>query len=134
MARLVILLIIILHGDARLHKLCTAPFLSPTTFYREGEKPSEYCTLLLPMAGIKPGPSLPTLRNSNIKVIELAKNQEIFTFAKLTTQTRALVGRITRLGRTALYCYLVITVGTGCIAFFNVCGNVVRGRIKKLLL
>ena len=107
MARLVILLLIILHGDARLHKLCTAPFLSPTTFYREGEKPSEYGTLLLPMAGIKPGPSLPTPRNSNIKVIELAKNQEIFTFAKLTTQTRALVGRITRLGTVGQSCTVI---------------------------
>ena len=35
---------------------CLVQFLSPTTLYREGEKPSEYCTLLLPMAGIKPGP------------------------------------------------------------------------------
>ena len=27
----------------------------PTTLYLEGQKPSEYCTLLLPMAEIKPG-------------------------------------------------------------------------------
>ena len=31
---------------------------------------------------------------------------------------------------TALYCYSVITVGTGCIPFFKVGGNGGRGRIK----
>ena len=33
-------------------------FFFPTTLYQEGEKPSEYCkqTLLLPTAGIEPGP------------------------------------------------------------------------------
>ena len=39
--------------------------------------------------------------------------------------------RIASLGMTALYCYSVITVGTGCIPFFKLGGNVGRGRIKK---
>ena len=60
MARLVILLLLlllILHGDARSRVL---PHLFPTTLYREGDKPSEYCkqTLLLPTAGIEPGPPM----------------------------------------------------------------------------
>ena len=34
-------------------------------------------------------------------------------------------------GWTALYCYSVITVGTGCLPFFNVGRNSGRGRIKR---
>ena len=50
------------------------------------------------------------------------------------TVHRTLVVRITRLGKTALYCFSVITVGTGCNPFFKVGRNVGRGRIKKSYL
>ena len=39
--------------------------------------------------------------------------------------------RITRLGRTALYCYSVITVGTGCILFFKLVEIVAEGGKKE---
>ena len=38
--------------------------------------------------------------------------------------------RITRLGRTALYSYPVIMVGTGCISFFKQEENVIEGGYK----
>ena len=55
MGRLVILLLM-RHWEARSRKLCLGQFLWATTSCREWEKPSAYCMLLLPTAGIEPGP------------------------------------------------------------------------------
>ena len=46
---------------------------------------------------------------------------------------KAYVMRITWLGRTALYCYSVITIGLGCIPLFKESRNGGRGRKKKKL-
>ena len=49
-----IIILFLLHGDARsLIFFVWLLFFWPTTLYRDGEKPSECCTLLLPTAGIK---------------------------------------------------------------------------------
>ena len=50
-----------------------APFSWPTTFYLKGEKPFEYCTLLLLMAGIKPW--LPVQQSSVLSITPLPLGQ-----------------------------------------------------------
>ena len=53
------------------------------------------------------------------------------SFIFIKTILGAKVVMITRLGRTALYCYSVITIVMGCIPFFKQVEMEVEGRTRK---
>ena len=52
--------------------MCLAPVLSPTTLCHVVEKPSRYCTLLMPVAGLEPGPPVQQVSALSITPLPLS--------------------------------------------------------------
>ena len=77
------------------HKLCLAPFLPTATLYREGEKTSECCIQLLPMAWIEPWlPAQLTIHYSFASRHELTRDIEWRFCAKILANNSNTIAKV----------------------------------------